>query len=572
MEVATTLNEEPLEEMVDPAQVFLTAILKEAVPVLSLMDRELFSPTRGCLDRTHWAWKFTDFPGARFQEGLCFLSFLYSTEHKDNLYFQQQKLLEWITSGFEYWSQIQYSRGEFDEAYPFERSFAAAAFTSFYLAEAWRFLNGALPTDVEDQFIGSLKKTGDWLVKNDERHGFLTNHLAAAAAALYHVSLITEEQSFADRSGYFVSRILEHQSVEGWYEEYGGADPGYQTHGTFYLARLHQLSGDERLADSLDQSLDFLSHFIHPDGSLGGEYASRNTQTYYPAAFEMLSGSSGAARWIAERMLTSVSTLTAAGLGTVDIYNYFPLLNNYVFAYLACLQSDHRTAEPISPSANPGIAHFPKAGMLKIRSPRYDLFVGTAKGGVLKLFDRQSGQLVHNDCGYIGQLKNGRFFSSQWFDKDRRVSISEDEIIIEGKFYQINKPVMRPLSFLGFRAFSLTFGRFSRFSYWLKSLLVRVLIYRKRELNLNFERRIRLSEDRVEIIDHLQGGLADQIAKLNWSDLFTTIHMGSARYFLPNELLNSTPGDGVEVSLDGIEVPFDNLEEGVTIVRTITVD
>ena len=52
------------------------AILARYAPrVLGMLDRESLSPTYGCLDRTYWAWKFTDFPGARFQEGLCFLSF-----------------------------------------------------------------------------------------------------------------------------------------------------------------------------------------------------------------------------------------------------------------------------------------------------------------------------------------------------------------------------------------------------------------------------------------------------------------------------------------------------------------
>ena len=37
--------------------------------------REPRSPTAGCCDRTYWAWKFVDFPGARFQEALCVLSF-----------------------------------------------------------------------------------------------------------------------------------------------------------------------------------------------------------------------------------------------------------------------------------------------------------------------------------------------------------------------------------------------------------------------------------------------------------------------------------------------------------------
>ncbi|MCH8150116.1 MAG: CoA transferase, partial [Planctomycetes bacterium] len=183
----------------------------------------------------------------------------------------------------------------------------------------------------------ALEQAGNWLCVHDERHGFLSNHLAAAAGALAHAHRICGHSRFEDRGRHFLGKILDHQSDEGWFDEYGGADPGYQTHGSFYLARYLDLTGAGELIDSLKRSFAFLAHFVHADGSLGGEYASRNTQTYYPAALEMMADRSEGAKWIAETMRPSVATLAAAGLGSVDAYNYFPLLNNAVFAYLACM-------------------------------------------------------------------------------------------------------------------------------------------------------------------------------------------------------------------------------------------
>jgi hypothetical protein len=270
-------------------KVYLDAIRRNAVRVLGLMDREPLSPTRGCMDRTFWAWKFTDFPGARFQEGLCALSFLNAAGFDGNPYHGSPILRSWIAGGFDFWAAIQRRAGDFDEAYPLERSFAATAFTSFYLSEAWSFLEGDLPAATADRFKAALAKAGSWLTRNDETHGFLSNHLAAAAAALQHAYRITGEDRFERRARYFLERILDHQSGEGWYDEYGGADPGYQTHGSFYLARYLELNPDPDLRDSLERASRFLAHFVHPDRSIGGEYASRNTQTYYPAAFEMLS-------------------------------------------------------------------------------------------------------------------------------------------------------------------------------------------------------------------------------------------------------------------------------------------
>ncbi|MEM7261870.1 MAG: hypothetical protein AAF488_07735 [Planctomycetota bacterium] len=543
----------PEREIAAPSSLYLDHLRAWAPRVISLMDRERFSRTRGCMDRTFWAWKFTDFPGSRFQEGLCYLSFLYATDFEDNPYYQNAKLLEWIEGGFDYWCTIQRSTGDFDEAYPFERSLAATAFTGHYVSEAFGFVGDALSKKVADRFRRGITLAGDWLIRNDEKHGFLSNHLAAAAAALYHAFRITGESRFEVRSKYFVDKILSHQSSEGWYEEYGGADPGYQTHGSYYLARIQQLSNDPKLLESLERSLEFIAHFMHPDGSLGGEYTSRNTQTYYPAAFEMLSADSATASWIAQTMRPSVKSLAAAGLGTVDIYNLFPLLNNTVFAYLAAKKNEGKEREPKGPSEAEGITHFPAAGLLKVRRKRYDLYVGLHKGGVLKLFDRAAGRLVLSNSGYVGTLTSGKTFSSQWNDPERPVEVQESSIKIEGGFFQTARPVMDPWRFMAFRLFSLTFGRVKAAAYWLKSLLVKVLIYKKREIDVRIERTIDLHDDGVTVRDQLRGS-RDNVVDLSPGDNFTTIHMGSSRYFVPNELVAS-PEDDYHQPIDVAELP-----------------
>ena len=66
----------------------------------------------------------------------------------------------------------------------------------------------------------------------------LSNHQAVAASALYNAGVIYGNSDFIERSNYFLNKILEKQSHEGWFEEYGGPDIGYQTHGCFYLAVL----------------------------------------------------------------------------------------------------------------------------------------------------------------------------------------------------------------------------------------------------------------------------------------------------------------------------------------------
>lgn len=538
-----------------PAQAsptYAQIILEQAPRVLSLMDRERLSATAGCMDRTYWAWKFVDFPGARYQEGLSVLAFLYATELSGSRYHRSPALLEWIAAGLRFWSTIQHRDGSFDEAYPYERSLAATAFTSFYVAETLALVAGALPLDVVDRSIESLARAGRWLGRNDESHGFLSNHQAAAAAALHHIHSLTGDAAFERGSRAVVQRILSRQSAEGWYEEYGGADPGYQTHGTFYLARLWELTKNEELAASIERANTFLAHFVHADGSIGGEYGSRNTQTYYPAAFEIFADRHGSSAWIAETMRPSVAGVAAAGLPAIDVHNYFPILNNLIFAFRAS-ESGTERVEPVEPSASQALVWFPEAGIARVRRARYDAYVGVSKGGVVKLFDRRARKLVYSDCGYVASMDAAiavsqrhtyarppavrrSFVSTQYFSRDRVARVDPDCIEVRGGFAEASRPVMRPARFIAFRLFSMTVGRLATAGRWLKNQLVRVLIYRRRAVDAHFHRVLEFAEDRVTVTDEIGGPGLSRYRRLEWGEVFTTIHMGSARYFIGNEL------------------------------------
>ena len=518
------------------AEPYQTAILEQIPRVLSRMDRQRDSRSAGCCDRTFWAWKFTDFPGARFQEAVCVLSFVHVTEFPGNSYHGNRHLLDWIEMALQYWTSVQHADGSFDEAYPNERSLAATAFTTFYVGEALNFLGKALGNETANAVRETMGRAGDWLIKNDETHGFLSNHLAAASAALQHIFVQTGDSRFRERSAHFRNRILEHQSAEGWYEEYGGADFGYQTHGAFYLARLLELDPQPQLAESLARAVHFQGVFIHPDLSLGGEYGSRNTQTYYPAAFEMLAGQDKAAAWIAQTMRPAIGGSSAAGMRAVDAYNLFPMLNNLVFALRACLQFERVTAIPEEPGKEDDFLWFRDAGVARFRRNDYVAYVGASKGGVVKVFDRRTRRLAYSDCGYIGHQRDRRCVASQHFDRNRPVALDPGKVTLTTSFVRVAAPVMQPWLFLGFRVFSLTLGRSAALARWLKQRLVNVLIYRKHPVGIQLRRTIEFHERHVTVRDRLEGaGLAD-LQGIRWAPAFTTVHMGSSRYFVDHEL------------------------------------
>ncbi|MGB4107314.1 MAG: hypothetical protein WBK55_05915 [Alphaproteobacteria bacterium] len=511
---------------------YIPHALNQMPRLLSRMDREAPSRTYGSLDRTFWAWKFTDFSGARFQEALYALTWFYRSPGND--YYQNPLVLDWIGAGFQYWQSLQHADGSFDEAYPFERSLAATAFTSFYLGEAYLRFGNQFPADLKKSVQKTFEKSGDWLCRNDEHHGVLSNHLAAAAAALEIMGRVTNESRFADRSKYFIRRILSRQSSEGWYEEYGGADFGYQTHGTFYLARIWQLTKNEELLESLKRSAQFIAHFMHPNGTLGGEYGSRNTSFYFPAGYEILAPVCPEAASIAHFMRSSVENQNAAGLAMMDAYNFCPLLNNYLFA--ADVAAERANVAPLPFQAKQGHHEFPRAGLVIHVTEKYQAVFAPSKGGILKIYDKTSASLAFSDCGYWASLKNGKRISSQSFTLNNQAEYGSDAASVKADFAYIKQTVMSPFLFLAFRSFMLTIGRQKNLALFIKNLLVKVLVKGRKTLDVTLERRITFSEDSVTVEDTLTPSKTIEISEFQLDMKFSTIHMGSARYYQPEEL------------------------------------
>lgn len=74
------------------SHIYLEQVWRQLPRVFSRGDWEPFSKSYGCCDRTYWAWKFTDFPGARFQEAAYALASLYTSPWPDNPFTKTPRL------------------------------------------------------------------------------------------------------------------------------------------------------------------------------------------------------------------------------------------------------------------------------------------------------------------------------------------------------------------------------------------------------------------------------------------------------------------------------------------------
>ena len=503
--------------------------------LLSSLDNEELSGTKGSMDRTWWCWKFTDFSASRFQEAGYAIAWIVKSKHFKFSKAESSKLILAFEDIIVFWADLQNLDGSFDEAYPFERSLAATAFTTFYLGSSIELLRDDISTATLEKALNTIKKAANWLALNNEHHGILSNHLAAAAAALQVSFDITAETHFSEARDEFLNLIYKYQDKnEGWYMEYGGADPGYQSHGMFYLTDIFKRTNDRRLLKSLVSACDFFIWCIHPDGTSGGEYASRGTKFSFPAAFEFLSNYSEAAKKISNHFRNQIDKKELIGIDEMDSWNFYPMLNNYLFAdtwYTKKLKL--KTSESVLLCE--GIKIFKNAGLLFFNKNEISIAIGGKMGGAIKIW-QINGKLIYEDLGYFFSIKDKKFSShtESEFTLDYRgknIIFTSTSNFIQSKTIRFNS-----LKFTLFRILSLSVLRFPFFSRTIKKLLVFVLIRNKKNSRASLKRIVTIkNSEEIYLSDKLlRVPVKPQILKRN-----VPFHMGSARYSTLKEWFGS---------------------------------
>lgn len=529
-------------------------LVVSAIPrVLTELDRDSLSYTYGSFDREYWAWATKDFSNIDLQRAVYPLTLIYLTEFEGNVWHKSAKILTWIKAGIQFWINAQYEDGSFDHHYPHERSFVGVAFTLYEISRAFAALceADAMSSDLHDAFHGAMKRGADYLCKIDELHGFISNHRGGAACALYSTYLLTKDERYLKRAEYFIETVRQRQSKsEGWLYEYGGADPGYQTLDTYYLSNYYEMSGDKQLFEQVIRpSVRFLHYFFHPDGSVGGEYGSRNCALYFPSGFELLAKTVPEAAAIAQAGAYAVKEGNSPDLISHDIRNFVPMLSSYTQALLTCGKTPE--AEPVEmPYEREFERYWPEAG-LYVRSDRKKYYVlGISKGGVLKIYNKAGKKLEASHCGYMVQANKGWFstqFLNQAISLSQQMKCEGQEAPIENPltlnfgvplFLVAHKRIMTELRFLLFRIFNFTFGRDKSINDWVrKHVITGIFIHRRKKISGKVSRCFRFSEERVEIRDSMSEFVSrKEIEKIIASDYFTTIYMASSKYFRRSDL------------------------------------
>lgn len=501
-------------------------ILRKCRRLLSEINRDPATPTCGCFDRRYWAWKTIDFPEATFQRNLSALAWLMEQPEAQE---QRAFYANVIKKGLLYTTRIQHKNGSFDQAYPYEASYGATAFLLPDLIDTYLPVKEECSSHEQALIENMLTRAAEFLHRHAELHGTISNHLAGAALGLLKVSQFFDNDVFAQKAQDILDGIIGKQSTEGWYIEYGGADPGYQSLCMYYLAQIYQIKPNKILRDSLESSLEFLQHFVHPDGSFGGEYGSRRTEVYYPGGIALLSSEFPAAAAMSKHMLSAIAKRQTVTLDDIDMGNTAPLLNSSIKAL-----SHQKTQKiPALPFEQKDLTiNFPQAGLSIRSTDKYYCVSGLSNGGVIKLFDKNKSRLVLDDCGLLGETNSG-LISTQFYDPNSQYQINAKNIILESDFFKVKSSLPSPFKFLLLRIMNLTVMRVGFLNELVKKLLVRMLISGSQKVPLKRKRKITFNPASVLIEDEVSKSGEMRVKWLRNGGKFSSIHMASARYFTP---------------------------------------
>jgi hypothetical protein len=522
----------------DLRAVYLEKALGQVPRLLSLLDRNPFSPTYGCFHREYWLDKAIDFPDAMAQFSVQALALVYTRALPGNVYFGQPKVRDWTIAALDYWARIQHADGSFDEFYPYERGWAGpTGFTLYAAIEAYQLLDGALPPEVAARVLAAIRRAAHFMAAGEAEQDHLANHHALACLAVRRAYELLGDSELQRAYERLWQGFLKYQHrAEGWSTEYDGADPGYLSATISFLAKIYQQYPSPEILELAGRAVEFASYFAYPNGYYGGSMGSRQTLHFYPHGVEVFADQIPLAGSLAQRMLEG---LDGGALVPPEIMPDRYLgwrVAEFLLAYL-----DARPRPTVLPALPyeraPFSRWFPDARIYVRRDSRSYLLVNLAKGGVIKLFDTARGRLVYNDCGIVGRLVDGTLVTSQWIDPSYRVKLSDDLVEVEGSLQRMTSTKsFTPARMAAFRALLVTVGRSPRASHLIKGGIRRLLMLGTRSVPLRFRRTIHLEQGGLTVTDTLRRTGKLRVAGLMLGDEFAVRYVPQSRYFQAQEL------------------------------------
>ena len=516
---------------------YLNLALPYIPRLLHLIDQNQYSPTYGCFDRAFWHYRTMDFPCGMSQEMVLPLALTYVRDYPGNKYYQTERLKELTEAAIRYMIKSSHKDGTCDDYFPYERAMGALVFSLYAATEAYQVI-GMQDEEVEDFFLKRV-----YHLENENETGQLSNHQALAGLAAYNVFCITGDDKARKTAEDRVALTLSWQDPdEGWYKEYEGADPGYHTCTIDFLAKYMRKrndrgeEADHTVLQSLIKAVDFSWYFMHPDGSYGGEYGSRNTYHFYPHGFELMASHTEKAGQIADAFLRS------ADLDKRYHNDDDRMTAHYVYNFIQAWEDYHpERPNPINETKActngkwmPNAKIFVNWNTSESGDIKNYLISNQSKGGVLKIFDSKG--CVASDTGLIGELTNGTIVISHLVQQDSKFGENFETNLstleVQGDFCIRKANGMTVFKQLLLRLWLLTIGRFN--ANLTRSIVQKIAITGKPKTSFRFKRVISVSSKEVKVTDFIPENMP--LKRLSIGSDATSIYVANSLVFQESRL------------------------------------
>ena len=501
---------------------FLQHALAQIPVILTLQDRNPHSPTYGCFDRNFWHYKIIDFPSGMAQEFVFPLALAYHADASANPFHKQEALKQWIAAGIRYAAEAGHPNGSCDDYFPYECAGGAAAFSLLACMESYRLMGFA-----DQQMLDFFRTRAQWLARHHES-GRLSNHQALIVLCLELAGQLLDTDEWEEARRQRLEKVLSWQNEEGWFQEYEGCDTGYLTLTLGCLAQCHLHRPDERILASLRKGVAFLRDFIHPDGSFGGEYTSRNTYNYFPHGFELIG------RWIPEALELNDRFLTGLNNGKVPAYGDDHIIGHHTWSYLLAWKYFNRERPPLRPVPGEERKWHKNAGLLIDRKNDTTLYIALNKGGVFRLFHKDT--LICSDTQFsiVTGNTNKRANAVAHLMGAYDVEIEDDCITVSGTFGWAKQKQMTPLNLIILRLIMYGGGRF--FPDLVRKLLQKLLITGKQKAPFSFVRRFHRLGEKWKVQDTISAASWKNIKAAGLGGHQTSIYVVMSRTFQAGQL------------------------------------
>jgi len=320
---------------------------------------------------------------------------------------------------------------------------------------------------------------------------------------------------------------MEWQNDEGWFQEYEGADSGYHTLTIGLLAQIQELTPSAEIEAALESAVRFAAEFVHPDGSFGGEYTSRNTYNFFPHGFEI------AGKWMPEALAINDQFLRGLEAGLGSCYADDHIIGHHTWSYLLAWRNfvDQRPAPKPRPQ---GRVYFQNAGLLIDRRDDTELYLALNKGGVFRFF--RDGKIVASDTQFSVQMRDeGRVRNAvAHLVAKYETMLGDSSITIRGKLGWAKAKGMTTFNLVVLRFLMLSVGRF--FPNLIRKLLQKMLITGKKSAPLDFERMITWRDGKLEVTDILRSPSWQSVKAVGIGASQTSIYVVMSRTFQAGQM------------------------------------